>query len=58
MKNNPLSNHNNRGMNISSFENMMVVQNQAALQVLIATLFDMLKVASYINSPKVTQHAL
>jgi hypothetical protein len=58
MNNNSLSNHNNRGMNILSFENMMVVQNQTTLKVLIETLFDMLKVVSYVNSPKVTQHVL
>jgi ABC-type arginine/histidine transport system permease subunit len=58
MNNNPLSNHNNGGMNILSFENLMVVQIQATLKVLIVTLFDMLKVASYVNNPKVTQHAL
>ena len=54
MNNNSLSNRNNGGMNILSFENTMVVQNQATLKMLIATLFDMLKVASYVNSPKVT----
>jgi hypothetical protein len=58
MNNNSLSNHNNRGMNILSFENMMVVQNQTTLKVLIETLFDMLKVVSYVNNPKVTQHVL
>jgi len=58
MNNNPLSNHNNGGMNILSFENLMVVQNQTTLKVLIVTLFDMLKVVSYVNNPKVTQHAL
>jgi hypothetical protein len=58
MNNNSLSNRNNRGMNILSFENMMVVQNQTTLKVLIETLFDMLKVVSYVNSPKVTQHVL
>jgi hypothetical protein len=45
-------------MNILSFENMMVVQNQTTLKVLIETLFDMLKVVSYVNNPKVTQHVL
>jgi hypothetical protein len=58
MNNNSLSNRNNRGMNILSFENMMVVQNQTTLKVLIETLFDMLKVVSYVNNPKVTQHVL
>jgi hypothetical protein len=58
MNNDSLSNRNNGGMNILSFENMMVVQNQTTLKVLIETLFDMLKVVSYVNSPKVTQHVL
>lgn len=58
MNNNSLLNRNNRGMNILSFENMMVVQNQTTLKVLIETLFDMLKVVSYVNNPKVTQHVL
>ena len=58
MNNDSLSNRNNGGMNILSFENMMVVQNQTTLKVLIETLFDMLKVVSYVNNPKVTQHVL